>query len=70
MYAKIAAHPTVRELWADSWSRAARSTADAAEVMFSRHFTVLEEALDVAQAGAATSSSRSRSRRRPAPRVR
>ena len=45
LYAKVAAHPTVRRLWADQLIARGKVTADAAEVMFRRHFTVLEEAL-------------------------
>ena len=52
LYAKVAAHPTVRRLWADQLIARGKVTADAAEVMYRRHFTVLEEALGVAQAGA------------------
>jgi 2-oxoglutarate dehydrogenase E1 component len=45
LYAKVSGHPTVRRRWADTLIARGKVTADAAEVMFRRHFTVLEEAL-------------------------
>jgi len=45
LYAKVAGHPTVRKVMADRLAARGKVTPDAAEVMYRRHFTVLEEAL-------------------------
>jgi 2-oxoglutarate dehydrogenase E1 component len=45
LYERIAAHPTVRKVWADRLATRGKVMPDAAEVMLRRHFKVLEDAL-------------------------
>jgi 2-oxoglutarate dehydrogenase E1 component len=45
LYERIAAHPTVRKIWADRLAERGAVTPDEAEAMVRKHFKVLEDAL-------------------------
>jgi 2-oxoglutarate dehydrogenase E1 component len=46
LYRKVAAHPTVRELWVRTLIEENKITAERAEELVKKHFTVLEQSLE------------------------